>query len=640
MCGITGFFCPAGFDAGKAARIVSDMTQRIQKRGPDAQSHWCEAETGVALGHARLSVIETSESGAQPMNSASGRFFVVFNGEIYNHMGLREELAARNGPSSYRGHSDTESLLAGFEVWGVEETLKRVIGMFAFVLWDRQERQLHLGRDRFGEKPLYYGWQGGDGTASLLFGSELKSLHAHPAFEKRLSFESAAQFFERHCVPGTASIFEGINKVAPGTILTFDARSKEPRQTVFWSLENAITQGADNRFIGDSGALLERTDEILSRAVKRQMLSDVPLGAFLSGGVDSSTIVSQMQRFSSAPVKTFTIGFSEEEFDESSYAEDVARFLGTDHTALTVTTQEAQAVIPDLCKIYDEPFADSSQIPTYILSQLAREQVTVSLTGDGADELFAGYSRYGKTLKAWQIRSMLPGGAWSVLAPLGRALERATSRSPGLSQFNRAGRVAGLFGASDISNYYASASNFARFHQMMQQRPQAAQSLAAPVAQSDLELLGEYDIRTYMPDDILVKVDRAAMAASLETRAPFLDHEVAEFAFSLPPVMKRYLRDGRIAPKWPLRQLLYQSVPETLIERPKKGFGVPIGRWLRGNLKDWADSYLLDPRLGEDGLLDAKVIQGLWTDHKEGISDNGAFLWAVLMFCSWREKWL
>lgn len=616
------------------------MTRRILKRGPDAQSHWCEAEAGIALGHARLSVIEISESGAQPMNSASGRFAVVFNGEIYNHMDLRAELASKGGLGSYRGHSDTESLLAGFEVWGVEDTLKRAFGMFAFALWDRQDRELHLGRDRFGEKPLYYGWQGGDGTESLLFGSELKALHAHPAFEKRLSIESAAQFFERHCVPGTASIFEGIKKVPPGTILTFDARGNEARQTVFWSLGSAITRGAHNRLNVNSSELLEKTDEILSRAVKRQMLADVPLGAFLSGGVDSSTIVSLMQRFSSAPLKTFTIGFSEEEFDESSYAEDVAKFLQTDHTTLTVTTEEALAVIPELCEIYDEPFADSSQIPTYILSQLAREQVTVSLTGDGADELFAGYSRYGSTLKAWEIRNRLPNCVWSTLAPLGRAVERATCRSPGLSRLNRAGRVVGLLAAGDISHYYSSASNFARFHRVMQQRTQATRSMAAPVAQSDLERLGEFDLRCYMTDDVLVKVDRAAMAASLETRAPFLDHEVAEFAFSLPPETKRFTYDGGIVNKWPLRQLLYQTLPKRLIERPKKGFGVPISQWLRGALKDWAEAYLLSPQIEKDGLLNAGLIHHLWTDHQEHNSDNGAVLWAVLMFCTWREKWL
>ncbi len=639
MCGITGFFSPAGFDTALASRVIVDMTQRIRKRGPDAQSHWCDGDTGIALGHARLSVIELSASGAQPMISSSGRYVVVFNGEIYNHLDFRAELAARNDTAKFRGHSDTESLLAGFECWGIKGTLQRAVGMFAFALWDRKERRLHLGRDRFGEKPLYYGWQSADGPASLLFGSELKSLHAHPAFERRLNDDSVVRFFERHCVPGTESIFEGINKVRPGTFLTFDTQSRDAKETVYWSLPEALRRGADNRFAGDNHDLLERMDEFLSRAVKRQMLSDVPLGAFLSGGVDSSTVVALMCRHSSAPVKTFTIGFSEAGFDESEYAAQVARHLGTDHTKLTVTTEEAQAVVPNLCEIYDEPFADSSQIPTYIVSKLAREQVTVSLSGDGADELFAGYSRYVKTLRAWKLRGRLPTGAWSVLAPLGRVTELATRRSPRLAKLNRVARVAGLFGARDINEYYASASNFARLDRVTS-GPGKRQNMPEMAAPSDLERLCEYDIGTYMPNDILVKVDRAAMAVSLETRAPFLDHELAEFAFSLPPDLKHHTDNGRVVTKWPLRQLLYRHVPADLIERPKMGFGVPIAHWLRGGLREWAESYLLAPGIGADGLLDASQIQRLWTDHQNEISDNSGVLWPVLMFCTWREKWL
>lgn len=639
MCGITGFFDPRGFDARAAVRTVDAMTQRIRTRGPDAQSNWCDADAGIALGHARLSVIEISDSGAQPMVSASGRFVVAFNGEIYNHLDLREDLASQVSVNDYRGHSDTETLLAGFDVWGIERTLKRSVGMFAFALWDRQRRELHLGRDRFGEKPLYYGWQGEGGTPTLLFGSELKALHAHPGFEKRLNTNSAARFFERLCVPGTASIFAGIGKVKPGTYLTFSAGSQDATPTEYWSVPDAVARGAANRFNGNNQAVLEQMDALFSRAVKRQMLSDVPLGAFLSGGVDSSAVVAQMCRHSTGPVKTFTIGFDDPRFDESAYAAAVAKHLGTDHTKITVTTDDAQSLVPKLCEIYDEPFADASQIPTHIVSKLARDQVTVSLTGDGADELFAGYSRYGKTLRAWQLRGKLPSRVWTILAPAARAVEQATRNSPRLEKLTRAARVSGLYGELDIASYYAAASNFSRLDRVTQHVGQRDRQPLTE-AQSELETLCAFDVGTYLCDDILVKVDRAAMATSLETRAPFLDHELAEFAFSLPPQMKRHLSNGEIATKWPVRQLLYQQVPQALIERPKMGFGVPIGSWLRGGLKDWAEGYLMDPTLGADGVLDAKAVRRLWAAHQRGSVDHSALLWAVLMFCAWRETWL
>lgn len=639
MCGIAGFFRPTGFKRETGAQTVADMTQQLRARGPDALAHWCDPEAGIALGHARLSVIELSQNGAQPMASSSGRFILVFNGEIYNHLELREALLSRFSKENYRGHSDTETLLAGFECWGVRETLSKAVGMFSFALWDRQDRRLSLGRDRFGEKPLFFGWQGEGPEASLLFGSEIKALHAHPAFERRLDRDSAIRYFERHCVPGTASIFEGINKIEPGSVLTFDTRSREATKQIYWDISAAVSRGAENRFQGGNEALLEQMDDLLFKAVKRQMLSDVPLGAFLSGGVDSSSIVAQMCRVSSAPVKTFTIGFSEPRFDESAHAAAVAKHLGTDHTKLEITTSEAQAVIPDLCNIYDEPFADVSQIPTCLVSRLAREHVTVSLTGDGADEFFAGYSRYEKTLRSWRMRNRVPAALWSVLAPASRTLEKATSASARLAKLNRVARVAGQFDAKSLARYYASTSNFNR-SQPVTLRAGAALPLPESNAQSDLETLCEYDVHQYMRDDILVKVDRAAMAVSLETRSPFLDHEVVEFAFSLPPRMKQHVRDGQIKTKWPLRQLLYRYVPEALIERPKMGFGVPIEDWLREGLEDWAASYLMDEKLGEDGLLDARMIQKLWNDHKARRADNGAVLWAVVMFCAWREKWL
>ena len=643
MCGVTGFFAPGGFAPGdKEKHILSNMQKQIRHRGPDSGGQWIDAENGVALGHRRLSIIDVSANGHQPMTSPQGRYMVAFNGEIYNHPELRQDLLVRDPSLKFAGGSDTETLLAGFDLWGIQETLRRATGMFAFALWDKARRCLILGRDRFGEKPLYYGWQRADGRDVLLFASELKALHAHPAFERRLNRDSVAGYFQRLAVPGDESIFEGIQRVPPATFLTVLPGERHAVVTEYWSLNSAIRHGGENRFSGDDEDIAAQTETLLSHAVKRQMISDVPLGAFLSGGVDSSTVVALMQRHSTDAVKTFTIGFSEPDYDESGHAEAVAKHLGTDHTALQVTPAQAQAVIPSLCDLYDEPFADVSQIPTFLVSQLARGSVTVCMTGDGADELFGGYTRYANTLRAWRYRNRLPAAAWDVVSPMARGLEKLAANLPGnraAASLGRAARVTGMFDRRSIQDYFADSSDHARLYPLVLGK-HSGRNPTSVAAATDLERLMEYDLRHYLGDDILVKLDRAAMATGLETRAPFLDHALAEFAFSLRPDAKLRPYGDRYETKWPVRQVLYKYVPKKLVERPKKGFGVPIGDWLRGTLRDWGDAYISDSALGQDDLLNAKIIRQLWARHQHGVADHSAQLWAVLMFCSWRERWL
>jgi len=447
MCGLAGFFSPGGIASGREAQdILAKMSARMAHRGPDASGQWMDTAQGIAFGHQRLSIIDVSDCGIQPMASPSGRFVIVFNGEIYNHLELREDLRSQAPALNFIGGSDTESFLAGFDLWGVGETLRRAIGMFAFALWDKAERHLILGRDRFGEKPLYYGWQRAAGRNVMIFASELKALHAHPAFERRVDHEVATAYFKRGVVPGKGSIFKGICKILPGTFMSITPDGNE-ETTEYWSLTTAIRCGADKRFAGNDDEAIERTEELLSRSVKRQMVSDVPLGAFLSGGIDSSAVVAMMSHHSSVAIKTFTIGFTEETFDESHHATKVADALGTDHTTLQVTSSDAQEVIPHLCDIYDEPFADKSQIPTFIVSRLAREHVTVCLTGDGGDELFGGYSHYAKVLSIWRHRNRLPAVVWKLLSPVARRVEclsrynRQTNSQPSRTGCWHSGRV-------------------------------------------------------------------------------------------------------------------------------------------------------------------------------------------------------
>lgn len=642
MCGFAGFVRPGGIEADFGARTAQAMADRLAHRGPDDSGAWVDASAGVALGHRRLSVVDLSPAGSQPMTSASGRYVIVFNGEVYNHLELRASLRL----DRWRGTSDTESLLAAFDEHGVDETLRRSVGMFAFAVWDRDDRSLVLARDRLGEKPLYYGWQGD----TLLFGSELKAMRAHPAFRGELDIDALASYLKLSYVPAPMAIFRGIRKLPPGTTWRIPASAAPGHLDApvpYWSLEDAAERGHRTPFEGDAVAAVDELEARLSDAIALQRIADVPLGAFLSGGVDSSTIVALMQRQSDRPVKTFTIGFSERAYDESSRGRDVARHLGTDHTELVVTPDEALSVIPRLPTIYDEPFGDASAVPTWLVARLARQQVTVALSGDGGDELFAGYGRYHRTARLWSASRRLPSWARGAIdAGLGAIPAGAVQRALVGGRIGRfphlfSERVLGLraaFGGSSVDQLYD-----ARISRWPDPGALLRADAAPPPSWADLESLDRndptermmaHDTRSYLPDDVLVKVDRAAMAHSLETRVPLLDHRVVEFAWSLPHDLR--VREGRS--KWLLRELLYRHVPRELVDRDKMGFGVPMDAWLRGPLRAWADERLSADALEAHGPFRAEPIRRMWTEHVGGRADWQHRLWPILAFQEWSSS--
>jgi asparagine synthase (glutamine-hydrolysing) len=647
MCGIDGFIGGRFDHGGRGAGVtLARMTGAIAYRGPDGAGAWLEAEHKVALGHRRLAILDLSPAGEQPMTSRSGRFVLVYNGEVYNHLDLRERLA---GP--WRGHSDTETLLAAIEAWGVEEALRQSAGMFALALWDRQEKALILARDRLGEKPLYYGWQGRGPDSAFLFGSELKALTAHPAFRREIDREALTLFARFNYVPAPHSIYAGIAKLPPGTILTLRAGEKVPAMTPYWSAAEVAASGAAAPLDIGPREATDELERVLSKAVSQQMISDVPLGAFLSGGVDSSTVVALMQAQSSRPVKSFSIGFHVPGYNEAEHAGAVARHLGTDHTELYVQPEDALAAIPALPSIYDEPFADASQVPTLLVSRLARREVTVALSGDGGDELFAGYNRYRLAARNWARISKLPRPLrraaakgllalspeqWnkvaSALAPI---LPASLGRSLPGEKVHKAAR--GLASGSADELYQGLVSSWGDPGEIVIGGSEPAtlgpETLARLDGLGTCERMMALDMLTYLPDDILAKVDRAAMSVSLETRVPLLDHRVAEFAWRLPMDLK--LRGGES--KWVLRQLLYRHVPRALIERPKMGFGIPIGAWLRGPLKDWAEELLSERRLTGEGYFRPGPIRAAWDAHQSGRANMQYQLWAILMFQSWLE---
>lgn len=646
MCGLAGYLAAPGDDDAGMGVITRRMTAAIAYRGPDSDGHWADPEAGIALGHLRLAIVDLTEAGAQPMTSASGRFVMVYNGEIYNHADLRAELEDMGLAPDWRGHSDTETLLAGIEAWGLDATLDRAVGMFAIALWDRETRTLSLVRDRMGEKPLYYGWQAKDGARAFLFGSELGALARHPAFEGRIERNVLPEFLRHGHVGEDRSIYARIAKVLPGEIVTLSLDAPEPKRRRYWD----GAEVAANREIlhRDPAEAVEALDALLRDAVGRQLMSDVPLGAFLSGGIDSSTIVALMQALSDAPVHTFSIGFEEARYNEAEHARAVAAHLGTHHTDLYIDEATLLGVVPKLATMYTEPLADSSQIPTYLVAKLAREHVTVALSGDGGDELFAGYDRYaqGARLMAKARRlprplrqgiagavTGLPRGLWdSVLEPLRPTPEGKEHNG------QRMRRLADYLASRDLEDLHRKLVSRWRF-------PEAAVPGAVPPATlldgnlpprgdlSDIERMMQLDMVSYMPDDILAKVDRATMAVSLESRAPLLDHRVVRFAWSLAPELKH--RAG--VSKWALRQVLYRYVPPELIDRPKMGFEVPIGLWMRGALKDWTGDLLARERLAREGWFDPDAITGLWNDHLSGKANWGLQLWPVVMFQSWLD---
>jgi asparagine synthase (glutamine-hydrolysing) len=636
VCGICGCLMRGeSFPAEELEPTVSRMAETLRHRGPDSSGTWIDAEAGIALGHRRLAIVDLTPDGAQPMPSSCGRYVIAFNGEIYNFRELRSDLEAQG--VRFRGRSDTEVLVEAIARWGIAEALRRANGMLALAAWDRRDRVLTLARDRLGKKPLYWGRIGD----AIVFGSELKALRAHPRFRAEIDRDALAHLVKYSYVPAPASIFREVRKLEPGTWLEIPAaaRTALPAPLAFWSAREVAERGQAERFRGDAVDAEQALHDLLADAVERRMISDVPLGALLSGGIDSSTVVALMQARSPKRVRTFAIGFREEAFDEAAHARAVASHLGTDHTELTLTPRDALEVIPRLPTLYDEPFADTSQIPTFLVSRMAREHVTVALSGDGGDELFAGYRRYVRCLERWRWMARVPAGLRGAAA---RGLEAAAAAgwaagAPGA--FGRLGRVAEQLGAASLEDLFVRASarcpDAGRF---VQGSPSPGGLLDAPLRwprlAEPLERMMFLDLAGNLPEDILTKVDRASMGVSLEVRCPLLDHRVVELAWRLPPELKLQAGVG----KWLLRRVLERYVPRALFERPKMGFGIPLAAWLRGPLRDWAEA-LLDPRrLRQAGYLDADAVRQVWSQHLSGWRDHRLLLWNLLSFQAWCDE--
>ncbi|MGQ7274717.1 asparagine synthase (glutamine-hydrolyzing) [Marinobacter sp. V034] len=640
MCGIAGFLTPDSIEGPE--RLLRKMGKSIAHRGPDADGVWFDGAHGLGLVHRRLAIQDLSPAGAQPMVSPSGRYIIVFNGEIYNFKTLGKELLGYG--YSFKGHSDTEVMLAAIEHWGIESAIPRFYGMFAFALVDREKKALYLTRDRMGEKPLYYGWQ----SRSLLFGSELKALRVHPSFSGELEKNVLPLLLRHNFIPAPHTIFKGIFKVRPGHLVEISygaaGHGEVTSDTAFWDM-SAISEREPPPQSRDAAA--NKLEDILGNVIQEQMISDVPLGAFLSGGIDSSTIVALMKARASRPVKTFTIGFNEPGFNEAEHAAAVAAHLGTEHHELYVTEKDALNVVPDLPATYDEPFADSSQLPTMLVSRMTREHVTVSLSGDGGDELFCGYGRYNSMMAGWQKRhsatsrlrgfvSRLPTRAAANL--IRRAVPAQRTRSlTAIEDRLIADRACSR--AEDLSAFYRSRiSYWPDPSVVLRDSNEPVYGLSAGLPESipgdSLKTLMWRDLNWYLPDDILVKVDRAAMACSLETRVPLLDERVVRYALSLPVSMNMENGLG----KQVLRQVLYRHVPKALIDRPKAGFAVPIGVWLRSSLRDWAETLLDEHRLDQQGLWNTGIIRAYWEEHLTGREDFSFQLWGILMFQSWLDQ--
>jgi asparagine synthase (glutamine-hydrolysing) len=642
MCGIAGFLNGASNELSRElGEISSAMNISLQHRGPDDHGVWFDENAGVALVHRRLSILDLSPAGHQPMISADERFVIIYNGEVYSYQPIAAELAASG--IKFRGHSDTEAILNSFAVNGIEATLKRMIGMFAIALWDRRDRTLTLIRDRLGIKPLYWAKFG----KLFLFGSELKALRAHPGWAAEIDGGAVAAYMRHNYIPAPHTIYRGVHKLEPGTILTLPWQ-REPQISRFWNAQTVAHNGMLHPLAADDAELTEQLETLLQDAVSRRMIADVPLGAFLSGGVDSSTVVALMQKARLGKVRTFSIGFDLPGYDEAPHAAAVAHHLGTDHTELTVTSDQALDVIPQLPTFYDEPFADSSQIPTYLVSAMTRRHVTVALSGDGGDELFAGYNRYHLTQRFWQALSLTPRSLrnaaaatmtavrpdrWTLLAAVLPARLRVPQAG---DKLHKLAAVLKLDSADAL--YRRLVSHWEPSDVVLAAREPRTIIADETLAKQFPHLLARMqflDLVTYLPDDILTKVDRASMAVALEARVPLLDHRVVEFSWRLP--RDTMLRNNTT--KWILRQVLYRHVPRMLIERPKMGFGIPLGEWLRGPLRDWAETLLDERRLQEAGLLEPGVVRRFWREHLEGGRNWQYLLWNVLMLEAWRERW-
>jgi asparagine synthase (glutamine-hydrolysing) len=634
MCGIAGFLATSCHRSNEVLEAMGwRMGQQLLHRGPDSGGTWVDQAHGISLAHRRLAILDLSPDGRQPMCSETGRFVVTYNGEVYNHGALRAELSEKG--HTFRGHSDTEVLLAAVEEWGVERALHRFNGMFAFALWDREERLLHLARDRMGEKPLYHGWLNG----TFLFASELKALRAAPGFDAGLDRGALALFMRHGYVPSPYSIYEGVRKLEPGGLLTVSPSRPEVSSTTrYWSHRQVAADAIERPFAGTPEEGIAELESLLRDAVKLRMQADVPLGAFLSGGVDSSMVVALMQAQSARPVKTFTIGFEEDELNEAEKAKAVARHLGTDHTELYLGAKDALGVIPRLPALYDEPFADSSQIPTFLVSQLARRSVTVSLSGDGGDELFCGYPRYSKAVAIWKKMRWIPRGlrvlgaetisamsdAWRAGFGLSSTwAERLDARSRLLMHPTADALYRGLMSISTNPTHLVPGSD--------EPATTFTDGGARPSAQGFIEWMMFLDALTYLPDDILVKVDRASMGVSLEARVPLLDHRLVQLAWRMPLSLKQRSRTS----KWILREILHRYVPRDLFERPKQGFAVPLASWLRGPLRGWASDLLSEERLRRQEYLNPALVNDALREHLSGARDRSPLLWNVLMFEAW-----
>jgi asparagine synthase (glutamine-hydrolysing) len=643
VCGFIGFL-GGHFSQDDASVILQKMADSILHRGPDNSGVWFEANAQIGLGHRRLSILDLSPAGHQPMVSSTGRFVIAFNGEIYNHEKLRKELQADHS-IHWRGRSDTETLLAGFETWGIQSTIERTVGMFAFAVWDKETRRLTLGRDRLGEKPVYYGWQ----QNSFIFGSELKALKLHPFFNARVNRNALTLLMRHNTIPAPYCIWEGTHKLMPGCLLSISLEKPEPQIITYWSGKYAIETNLSTPFVGSPEDAVNALESVLSDSIDMQMVADVPVGAFLSGGIDSSTVVALMQARSNRPVRTFSIGYNEEQYNEAHYAKAIAQHLGTEHTELYLNPSDALNVIPKLGTLYDEPFADSSQIPTFLVAQLAKQQVTVSLSGDGGDELFCGYNRYLMVRHLWRLLSKLPlsirqtmssgilmvsPDKWNKFSK--HFIKILPKQLVLINMGEKLHKGAAALSAQCIRQLYCNiVSHWQEPSKLVlyaQEPPTLLTNIQEqPQTNNDIEYMMALDMLTYLPDDILTKVDRAAMAVSLETRVPFLDHRVVEFAWSLPLEYK--LRNG--VGKWALREVLYKHVPKQLIERPKMGFGVPISSWLQGPLRSWAEDLLSDARLHEENFFDPIMVQRKWKEHVSGRCNWQYLLWDVLIFQAW-----
>jgi asparagine synthase (glutamine-hydrolysing) len=649
MCGLTGLLVRPGRPAAELEELVVRMSERIAHRGPDDWGTWVDAEAGVALGFRRLSIVDLSQLGHQPMRSASGRFWMAFNGEVYNHAELRAELVKAG--CTFRGHSDSEVMLAAFERWGTVPAISRFVGMFAIALWDTANRTLTLIRDRLGKKPLFVYQEPG----LVSFGSELKALLAGPSFDREIDRDAVVSYLRYLYVPAPRTIYRRARKLLPGHLLTIaDPAAPLPESVCYWDLADVARAGGDHPFEGSEQEAVDELDRLLCDAVGLRMQADVPVGALLSGGIDSSVVVAMMQALSSRKVRTYTVGFREREHDESEPAREVARYLGTEHTELTLHADDALALVPRLPTMFDEPLADPSQLPTFLVCQLARRDVTVALTGDGGDEVFAGYNRYVHGARLLPRLSAMPRPARAAFgAGLGvfesgswDAMHRAMSA---VLPAARRQRLVGLKVAK-LRRLLSQETQAAMYRTLMSawHDPAAlvpgghdeagpfAEGVAAERPRGLVDRMALADQASYLPDDLLAKVDRASMAVSLEVRVPILDHRIVEFGWRLPLRMR--IRQGR--GKWILREVLHRRVPRALVDRPKIGFSVPIAAWLRGPLKSWG-TELLDPdRLRRGGLLDPEGVGRAWTNFQgNGAADEAPGLWAVLMLLAWQEHW-